>query len=436
MSTSIQFVKFLLVGALNTLFGYSVFAGLVYAGIAPMPALLLTYVVGVLFNFVTTGRLVFNRSRASLLRWPYHVVIYLQRGSSRPSKTRCRAVARGRCACRWLRYSPSSFQVPGFRSPMKTISIVTPCYNEASIRECYETIRKMMDEGLTGYRREHIFCDIASTDRTVEILREIAAQDPSVKVIVNSRNFGILRNNYNGVLAASGDAVVLFMPVDLQDPPELIPTFVRHWEAGSEIVYGIRAQREEAFLLRNARHLYYQLLSHLTYVSYPPNVGDYQLVDRKVVEAMKQIDDAQPFMRMMPFEVGFNAVGVPYTWQARKQGVSRNRLLHMIDQGLNGIISFSNAPVRLALWTGVLISAMSFLYTLVIFLQTVFGFVKAEAGIPTVILAVFFFGGIQLLFLGVIGEYILAIFNQVRRPLVFERERINFGTAAQPWKPE
>lgn len=310
----------------------------------------------------------------------------------------------------------------------KTISIVTPCFNEeASIRECYETVKRVMDTELPGYGREHIFCDNASSDRTVEILREIAAADKSVKVIVNSRNFGILRNNYNGVLAATGDAVVLFMPVDLQDPPELIPQFVRHWEAGTEIVYGIRAQREEAFLMRNSRRLYYQLLSRLSYVDYPPNVGDYQLVDRKVIDAMKRIEDAQPFMRMMPFECGYRAVGVPYTWRARKHGASRNRFLQLIDQGLNGLISFSNAPVRLALWAGVAISLLSFLYTIGVFLMTVFGFVRSEAGIPTVIVAVFFFGGVQLLFLGLIGEYILAIFNQVRRrPLVFERERINF----------
>jgi glycosyltransferase involved in cell wall biosynthesis len=310
----------------------------------------------------------------------------------------------------------------------KTISIVTPCYNEeASVRECYETIKRMMETELPGYGREHIFCDNASTDRTVEILREIAATDKSVKVIVNARNFGILRNNYNGVLAATGDAVILFMPVDLQDPPELIPQFVKHWEAGSEIVYGIRAKREEAFWLRSARKLYYQMLSRLSYVDYPPNVGDYQLVDRKVIEAMKRIEDAQPFMRMMPFEVGFRSIGMPYTWRARKVGVSRNRFLHMVDQGINGLISFSNAPVRIALWTGVAISMVSLLYAFVILVITALGFVKAEAGIPTVILAVFFFGGIQLLFLGVIGEYVLAIFNQVRhRPIVFERERINF----------
>jgi polyisoprenyl-phosphate glycosyltransferase len=310
----------------------------------------------------------------------------------------------------------------------KKISIVTPCFNEeASVLECYETVRSIMENELPGYEREHIFCDNASTDQTVDILRQIVVKDKSVKVIVNARNFGILRNNYNGVLSATGDAVILFMPVDLQDPPALIPTFVRLWEAGSEIVYGIRAQREETFLMRNSRRLYYQLLSRLSYVNYPPNVGDFQLVDRKVLDAMKRIEDAQPFMRMMPFECGFRAVGVPYTWRARKHGVSRNRITQLVDQALNGLISFSNAPLRLALLAGFLISGFSFLYTIGVFLMTLFGFVQSQRGLPTVIVAIFFFGGIQLLFLGVLGEYINAIFNQVRRrPIVFERERINF----------
>lgn len=316
----------------------------------------------------------------------------------------------------------------------KKISIVTPCFNEeAGIRECHETIRRMMDTQLPGYDLEHIFCDNASTDRTVEILKEIAATDRSVKIIVNSRNFGILRNNYNGVLAATGDAVVLFMPADLQDPPDLIPEFVKHWEAGSEIVYGVRAQREESFLMRSSRKMYYQMLSRLSYVNYPPNVGDFQLVDRKVLDAMKRIEDAQPFMRMMPFECGFRATGIPYTWRARKHGVSRNRLAQLVDQGLNGIISFSNAPVRLASLAGFVIAGFALLYTLAVFLMTLFGYVHSGAGIPTVIVAVFFFGGVQLLFLGLIGEYILAIFNQVRkRPIVFERERVNFDEPGPP----
>jgi polyisoprenyl-phosphate glycosyltransferase len=310
----------------------------------------------------------------------------------------------------------------------KTISIVTPCFNEEdNVVECYETLKAIMDRDLPGYNREHIFCDNASADRTVEVLKEIAARDPSVKLIVNSRNFGILRNTYNGVMAATGDAVILFMPADLQDPPEIIPQFVELWEAGHEVVFGIRAKREEALGWRLSRQAYYRLISRLSYVNYPADVGDYQLVDRKVIDAMKLFDDTQPFMRMMTFECGFRSVGVPYTWRARKRGLSRNRLTQLIDQGLNGIIAFSNAPVRLASLLGLVISISSVIYALSVFALALFGFIDAPRGVPTLIIALFFFGGVQLLLLGLIGEYIVAIFNQVRkRPLVIERERVNF----------
>lgn len=310
----------------------------------------------------------------------------------------------------------------------KKISLVTPCYNEEKgIHECYSTVKAIMDAELPGYDREHIFCDNASTDRTLEILKEIAAQDPSVKVIVNARNFGVLRNTYNGVLASTGDGTILFLPADLQDPPSLIPTFVKRWEDGHEIVFGIRARREEPLLSRTTRHLYYRIISRLSYVDYPPDVGDYQLVDRKVLDAMKMFSDVQPFMRMMPFECGFKSIGVPYTWQARKHGFSRNRFSNMVDQGILGAISFSTAPLRAAFFFGLLVSSFSFAYAFIVFLLKLVGFDLGQHGIPTIIVGLFFFGGVQLFFLGVLGEYIVAIFNQVRhRPIVVERERINF----------
>jgi glycosyltransferase involved in cell wall biosynthesis len=315
---------------------------------------------------------------------------------------------------------------------MKTISVITPCFNEeANVAECVEQVRAVFRERLPNYRLEHIFCDNASTDRSVEILKGFAANDPGLKIIVNSRNFGILKNTYNGVVNASGEAVMLFVPADLQDPPELIPEFVAKWEAGYEVVYGVRAVREEGLLLRTARRVYYRVLSRLAYVDYPPDVGDFQLVDRCVVEAMKRIDDAQPFMRLMTFDVGFRSTPVIYTWRARKRGVSRNRLPHMFEQGLNGIVSFSGVPVRLALVGGFLISAASVLYALSIVVLFLFGLIRAPTGVPTMISALFFFGGVQLFFLGIVGEYILAIYNQVRRrPLVVERERINFDRAS------
>jgi len=310
----------------------------------------------------------------------------------------------------------------------KIISVVTPCYNEEdSVRECITTLRTIFATHLPNYGLEHIFCDNCSTDRTVDILKEEALKDSGIKIIVNSRNFGILKNTYNGVMAATGDAVVLFMPVDLQDPPELIPDFVKHWESGFEIVYGIRAVREEGFLLRMARKGYYRLLSRLSYIDYPPDAGDFQLVDRQVLNAMKKVDDAQPFMRMMTFDSGFKSIGVSYTWRQRKHGVSRNKLFSMFEQGLNGIISFSSMPVRAALILGMLTSIISVLYAVYVILITLFGNITTLPGIPTIIVAMFFFGGVQLFFLGIVGEYVLAIFNQVRhKPLVVERERVNF----------
>tara|TARA_B100000989_G_scaffold299054_1_gene292593 strand:+ start:13220 stop:14158 length:939 start_codon:yes stop_codon:yes gene_type:complete len=311
--------------------------------------------------------------------------------------------------------------------PKKLISIISPCFNEEKgIKKCYETIKDIFLK-LEEYEYEHIFCDNCSSDQTVDILKSIAEKDKNIKIILNSRNFGLLNNTYNGVMNSSGDATLLFMPIDMQDPPELIPSFIELWEKGNDIVYGVRAKREEGFFLRTSRRLYYKLLKKVTYVDYPENVGDFQLVDKKVIEAMKLTEDANPFMRLMTFDAGFRSTGVEYTWRAREYGKSQNGLLKMFEQGLNGLISFSGLPLRLSLIIGLLISSLSILYSISIFIMTLFGFVDSQAGIPTIIVALFFFGGVQLFFIGILGEYILAIFNQVRKkPLVIEKERINF----------
>ena len=315
----------------------------------------------------------------------------------------------------------------------KTISVVTPCYNEEdNIRECRDAIRMLFDGPLRDYRREHVFSDNSSTDQTVAILREMAAADPDIKVILNARNFGPMRSNYNGAMAATGDAVVLLMPADLQDPPELIPDMVRHWEAGAEIVYGIRATRSEGLVMRSLRKFYYRLISKFSTITVPPDVGDFQLVDRQVVEAMRQVEDSYPFMRIMTFEAGGKAVGIPYHWKARKRGLSKNSFLSLFDQGMNGLVTFTTAPVRIALYFGFVIALLSVLYAIANVLAALFLFGRLAApGITTLIVALFFFGGVQLFFLGLLGEYVLAIYGQTRRkPLIVERERINFGPRA------
>jgi polyisoprenyl-phosphate glycosyltransferase len=315
-------------------------------------------------------------------------------------------------------------------TPRKRISIVTPCYNEQdNVAECYEAVRRVFAERLPEYDREHIFSDNASTDGTVAALREIARRDECVKVIVNSRNFGPFCSTFNGLMSTSGDAAVVLLACDLQDPPELIADFVRRWEEGYQVVYGIRQRREEGLVMRRVRRLYYWAVSTFANITIPPNVGEFQLVDRCVVEALRQCDDHYPYIRGMIASCGFHATGVGYTWRARRRGFSKNRLYHLIDQGLNGLVSFTKVPLRLCLLGGFLLAGASIVYALVsLVIHLWHGGGLAQPGMATLIVALFFFSGVQIFFLGVLGEYTSAVHFQVRRrPLVVERERINFG---------
>lgn len=317
-------------------------------------------------------------------------------------------------------------------SPRKLISVVTPCYNEeANVEICAATVRHIFETELPGYDYEHIFCDNASRDRTEELMRGLAANDSRIKIILNARNFGPFRSLFNGVMAASGDAVVLFLPADLQDPPEMIPSMVAQWEAGHQVVYGIRANREEGAVMRFIRRRYYRLVKRWAEVDIPVDVGEFQLVDKIVIKALHRFEDYYPYLRGMVASCGFKATGVAYKWKARKRGLSKNRLYHLVDQGLNGLVSFTNVPLRLCLSVGVTLAAVSLLYgfaSLGVMLYDFFahGIRLAQPGIPTLIAAIFFFSGVQLFFIGVLGEYIGAIHGQVRkRPLVVEKERIN-----------
>jgi glycosyltransferase involved in cell wall biosynthesis len=315
----------------------------------------------------------------------------------------------------------------------RTISIVVPCFNEAdNVGPCYETLRRIFEEQLPAYDFELIFADNASDDGTLPALRALAASDPRVKVIVNSRNYGPFRSCFNAMLRASGDALVPMLAVDLQDPPELIPTFVERWEQGYQVVAGRRRTRQEPWLLRTARHLYYRLVTALADVSIPPDVGEFQLIDRVVLDALRRFDDHYPYIRGMIATCGFDVTTVDYEWRARARGVSKNRLYHLIDQGLNGLISFSNAPLRVATLLGFLLALLSGSWALVQFVANLLTYHRlVEPGMATLIVAVFFFSGVQLMFLGLLGEYIGAIHAQVRRrPLVIERETINFGSDA------
>ena len=311
----------------------------------------------------------------------------------------------------------------------KLISIVTPCFNEQdNVADCYQAVQRVFVEMLPDYDYEHVFCDNASTDDTVGVLRQLAARDPRVKVIVNSRNFGPFCSTFNGLMSTSGDAVVVLLAADLQDPPEVVASFVKRWEEGYEVVYGIRNKREEGFLMHRVRRLYYWTVSRFADIIIPPNVGEFQLIDRVVVDALRRFDDHYPYIRGMIANCGFKVTGVEYTWKARKRGFSKNRLYHLIDQGLNGLVSFTKVPFRFCLLGGFLLAGLSILYALVsLAIHLLAGGGLAAPGIPTLIVALFFFSGVQLFFFGILGEYMAAVHFQVRkRPLVIERGRLNF----------
>lgn len=313
-------------------------------------------------------------------------------------------------------------------SDRRVISIVAPCWNEAdNVRPCYEAVRRIFEERLPSYDFELLFADNASRDGTQAVLRELAAGDPRVKVIFNSRNYGPFRSSFNAMLHATGDAVVPMLAVDLQDPPELIPTFVEHWERGVQVVAGRRRTRQEPWLLRTARHLYYRLVTALAEVEIPTDVGEFQLIDRVVLDALRRFDDHYPYIRGMIATCGFDVTIVDYEWRARARGISKNRLYHLVDQGLNGLISFSNAPLRLVTLLGGVIALLSASWAVVQFVANLVLYRSLVApGIATLIVALFFFSGVQLMVLGLLGEYVGAIHAQVRRrPLVIERETIN-----------
>lgn len=308
------------------------------------------------------------------------------------------------------------------------VSVITPCFNEEpNLEECHRTLAAVFARELPDCELEHIFCDNASTDGSVDVLRRLAREDRGVKVVLNARNYGPFRSTFNGLRHAGGDAVVVMLAADLQDPPEVIADFVREWRAGAEVVYGVRSQRDEPLAMRGIRKLYYRMVSRFAGIDIPLDVGEFQLVDRKVLAALLEHEDYYPYIRGMIANCGFRTKGISYVWRARRKGLSKNRFYHLVDQGLNGLISFTNLPMRIAMFAGFAIALFSFVYAAATMVANLVTHGELTVpGIPTLIVALFFFGGVQLMFLGIIGEYVSAIHFQVRkRPLVVERERLN-----------
>jgi glycosyltransferase involved in cell wall biosynthesis len=309
---------------------------------------------------------------------------------------------------------------------MTTISIVTGCFNEEeNVEELHRRVRDVLDS-LPGYDYEHIFIDNASTDRTVAILRAICADDDHVKVIVNTRNFGHVRSPYHGLLQATGDAVCC-IAADLQDPPELIREFIQKWEEGYKVVVGVKKESLERRSMFFLRGLYYRLINHLSDVPLIENFTGYGLYDRVVVDALHDIDDPYPYFRGLVSDLGYEHVEIPYVQQRRQHGTTKNNFYTLYDLAMLGITNHSKVPLRLAMMAGFLLSILALGISLIYLVLKLMFWHTFDMGLAPLLIGIYFFGSVQLLFIGILGEYIGSIQTQVyHRPHVVERERINF----------
>ena len=309
---------------------------------------------------------------------------------------------------------------------MKLISVVTPCFNEVeNVRVLHQRIRAVFQK--TGrYQYEHIFIDNFSTDGTVEALRELAAADRNVRVIINRRNFGQERSPYHAVLQTRGDAVVV-LASDLQDPPELISTFLERWEQGFKVVLGIKRASEEPRAMFLLRTVYYRLIERLSDVRLIQHATGFGLYDRAFVDLLRGLDDPHPYTRGLVAEFGFEVATIPYDQPARKHGRTKNNFYTLYDLAMVGITSHSKVPLRIATILGFLLSGLTFLVAIAYFIYKLIYWRQFPVGIAPLVIGLFLSFSVQLFFMGILGEYIAVIHTRVmRRPLVVEKERINF----------
>lgn len=307
----------------------------------------------------------------------------------------------------------------------KLISIVTPCFNEEDNVEPLVT-RIVAAMNTLPYDFELIFIDNASTDGTVAKIKKLAAADKRIKLIVNARNFGQIRSPYHGMLQARGDACVLISS-DLQDPPELIPEFIARWEKGFKTVLAVKPTSQEHSLMFLVRKAYYRLVSRISDVPLVADATGAGLIDRKVIEILRGINDSYPYFRGLICEIGFPIATVPFNQPRRLRGVTKNNFYILYDLAMLGIINHSKVPLRLMAMGGLLLSGMSLL-TAIGFLVAKLAFWNSfSLGVAPMLIGIFFFGSVQIFFLGVLGEYIGAIHTKLRQlPLVVELERVNF----------
>ncbi len=308
---------------------------------------------------------------------------------------------------------------------MRKLSVCVPVFNEeGNIEFVYESLNKVFAQ-LDNYEFEYIFTDNHSSDQTWEVICRIASTDSKVKAVRFSRNFGFQASIMTGFRIAAGDAVIQ-IDADLQDPPELILDFVREWEKGSQVVYGIREQRSEGVFLTSTRRLGYKVLNSLAENRIPENAGDFRLLGRRALEALLSQKHAHPYIRGIVAGLGFEQKGIPYQRQARRSGVSKFPIRKVLDLGFSGIINHSVIPLRLASYAGA--AALFFSFIAIAYSLSLYFFqADLPRGFTSIQIIQLITLGLNSFFLGIIGEYVLRIYRILRNdPETIFEESINF----------
>jgi dolichol-phosphate mannosyltransferase len=308
----------------------------------------------------------------------------------------------------------------------KLISIVTPTYNEIeNIDELLSRVRLAIDTE-SHYDFEILVIDNCSVDGTQERLRELAKEDHRVKVILNARNFGHIRSPYYGILQSKGDATI-YLASDLQDPPEMIPELLRGWEVGYKLVMAIKPVSKSTPVMHYLRKTYYRFIDRISDVDIIKDSTGFGLYDKVVLDSLRKIADPYPFLRGLICELGYEVKEIPFIQQRRLGGITKNNFYTLFDIAMLGIVSHSKLPIRIASFAGIILGILSIVIAFIFLILKIIFWNSFPIGSAPTVIGLFFLFGVQLFFIGILGEYIASIHSYVQnRPVVVEKERINF----------
>lgn len=309
----------------------------------------------------------------------------------------------------------------------KLISVVIPCYNEEeNVRAITEEVKKNLVKKLDKYDYDIIFIDNDSQDKTREILRELCNENKKIKAIFNAKNFGQFNSPYYGMLQADGD-IIINMACDFQDPVYLIDDFIKAWEEGYKIAIAVRDSSADHFMLRTLKNIYYNLIDKFSNIKQIKMFTGFGLYDKAFIDVLRKLEDPTPFMRGLVAELGFKRKEIRFKQPQRRAGKTSNNLYSLYDAAMLSFTSYTKVGLRVVTLFGAITMFVSLIIGLVYLILKLMYWDRFEAGMIPLLLAVLFLGSVQILFLGMVGEYVLSINQRVmKRPLVVEEERINF----------